>query len=399
MIPEGMQDILPEEVGQLRSIEEAVRARFAVYGYEEVRLPVLEFAETFERLEDDTLAAGYRVFGEHGRQLMVRTDLTVGVVRMAASRYQDRPLPLRFSYVAPACRPWAPQRSQDGEFVQAGVELLGDDSPAGDAEIVTLLCDVLADLGLREHRVVVGTMAFSAALVESFGIGDDDEAALLDALHDRDYPLLETILDNVGVDDEARRALQQAVDVSGSREVLRHARRLSRTASMEQAVGRLETVRDLVAAAGHEDVLVFDLGLFQDLTYYTGIVVEAYAPGVGLPIATGGRYDGLGAHFEWDVPGVGVALAVDRLRVALEEAGVALETPAPPLQFVGGLDLPEQTKELRERGVAVAALPADAEPVDGPVLRHERGRYEVRPAGGAPVSGSWRDVLQALGLR
>jgi len=399
VIPEGMQDILPDEVAQLRGIERAVRGRFAAYGYEEVRLPVLEFAQTFERLEDDTLEAGYRVFGEHGRQLMLRTDLTVGVARMAASRFRDSALPLRFSYVAPACRPWAPQRSQDGEFVQAGVELLGDDSPAADAEVVTLLCDVLAALGLREHRVVVGTMAFSAALVESFGIGDDDETALLDALHDRDYPLLETILDNVGVDDEARRALQQAVDVSGAREVLGHARRLSRTASMEQAVGRLETVRDLVAAAGHEDALAFDLGLFQDLTYYSGVVVEAYAPGVGLPIATGGRYDGLGAHFDWDVPGVGVALSVDRLRVALEEAGVPLAVAPPPLRFVGGLGLPEQTRELRDGGLAVAALPAGAEPGGPPWLRHDHGRYELAPADGARVSGSWRDVLQALGLR
>jgi ATP phosphoribosyltransferase regulatory subunit HisZ len=242
-------------------------------------------------------------------------------------------------------------------------------------------------------------MAFSAALVESFGIGDDDEQALLDALHDRDYPLLETILDNVGVDDEARRALQQTVDVSGAREVLAHARRLSRTTSMEQTVGRLETVRDLVAAAGYEGALAFDLGLFQDLAYYTGIVVEAYAPGVGLPIATGGRYDGLGAHFEWDVPGVGVALSVDRLRLALEEAGVALAALAPPLQFVGGLELPEQAGELRQAGLAVAALPAAGRPAAGPVLRHERGRYELEPLDGAPVSGSWRDVLQALGLR
>lgn len=399
MIPEGMQDILPAEVAQLRGIEAAVRGRFAAYGYEEVRLPLLEFAATFERLEDDTLEAGYRVFGEHGRQLMVRTDLTVGVVRMAASRYRDRPLPLRFSYVAPACRPWAPQRSQDGEFVQAGVELLGVDSPAADAEVVILLCDVLASLGLREHRVVLGTMAFSAALVESFGIADDDEQALLDALHDRDYPLLEAILDNVGVDDEARRALQQAVDVSGAREVLGHARRLSRTASMEQAVGRLETVRDLVAAAGYEDSLAFDLGLFQDLAYYSGIVAEAYAPGVGLPIATGGRYDGLGAEFDWDLPGVGVALSIDRLRVALEEAGVAPAEAAPPIQFVGGLELPERAKELRDGGLAVAALPAGARPVAGPRLRHEHGRYELEPLEGAPVSGSWRDVLHALGLR
>ncbi len=399
MIPEGMQDILPPEMAELQAIERGVRERFAAYGYGEVSVPVLEFAETFELLDDDTLEAGYRVFGEHGRQLMVRTDLTVGIVRMAASRYREKPLPLRFSYLASACRPWAPQRSQDGEFAQAGAELLGADSAAADAESVILLCDVLAALGLRGHRVVLGTLAFSAALVESFGIGGEDGRALLDALHDRDYPLLESILGNLDIDDEARRALQQTIEVSGTREVLAQARRLARTGPMREAVGRLETVRDLVADAGHDDVLVFDLGLFQDLNYYSGIVFEAYAPGVGLPIATGGRYDGLGAHFDWDVPGVGFALSVDRLRLALEEAGVAPPAPAPPLQFVGGLEQPEQASELRRGGLAVAALPADAEPPARPRLRGEHGRYELEPFEGEAVSGSWRDVLRALGLR
>ena len=151
MIPEGMRDVLPPESSRLRAVEDSLRARFAAYGYGEVRTPWLEFAETLESADDDTLSAGYRLHDEQGHELMVRTDMTVPVARMAADRCDDEPLPLRFSYVAPCIRPWAPQRGQDGEFQQAGVELLGLDSAEADAECVALLCDALA--GARPARL------------------------------------------------------------------------------------------------------------------------------------------------------------------------------------------------------------------------------------------------------
>ena len=143
MIPEGMRDVLPGEAAELHAIEAGLRARFAAYGYGEVRTPALEFAETLELADDDTLGGGFRLFDDQGRELMLRTDMTVPVARLAAARYRDRPLPLRFFYAGDSYRPWAPQRSQDGQFRQAGVELLGDASAEADAECVSLVCDAL----------------------------------------------------------------------------------------------------------------------------------------------------------------------------------------------------------------------------------------------------------------
>ena len=125
MIPKACATSCRPSGDQLRAIEAVLCRRFAAYGYGEVVTPWLEYAETFEAADDDTLAAGYRLYDQQGRALMVRTDMTVPVARLAATRFHDKPLPLRFCYVAPSIRPWAPQRSQDGEFVQAGAELLG----------------------------------------------------------------------------------------------------------------------------------------------------------------------------------------------------------------------------------------------------------------------------------
>jgi ATP phosphoribosyltransferase regulatory subunit len=391
-----MRDVLPPESGELRAIETALCRRFEAYGYGEVRTPWLEYAETLEAVEDDTLEAGYRLRDQQGHELMVRTDMSVPVARLAATRFRDKPLPLRFFYVAPSIRPWAPQRSQDGEFMQAGAELLGLRSAAADAECVVMLCDCLADLGLRGSRVALGTVAFYTALVDSLGL-DDDREKFLEALADRDYPLLESIAGNAGVDQDALKVLWRTLELSGTRDGLSQVRKMASNAAMDEAIRHLVEVRDLVEEAGFEEAVTLDFGLYQDLTYYSGVIFEAFAPGVGLPIASGGRYDGLLERFEWDIPGVGFAIAVDRLHAALEEAGgMPFDAPA-RIAFAGGLEDPAKAMELRRAGWAVAALPQDAAAPPRPRLHRSGGSYVYEPADGEPVSGSWRDVLRALG--
>ncbi len=381
MIPEGMRDVLPPETGRLRAVEDLLRTRFAAYGYGEVRTPWLEFAETLESADDDTLSAGYRLHDERGHELMVRTDMTVPVARMAADRCDDDPLPLRFTYVAPSIRPWAPQRGQDGEFQQAGVELLGLDSAEADAECVTLLCDALAGLGLRDFTVTLGSASFQRALIESLGLPDEDRRKFKEALGDRDYPLVESIAGNADVEWDVLKALWRVLELSGGEEVLGQARKLARNHVMETAVTRLARVRDLVEDAGFGDRLAFDFGLMQDLDYYSGLLLEAYAPGVGLPLASGGRYDGLLARFGWDIPGVGFAVAVDRAADALDEAGVELSAGRVAIPFVGGLEAPARAAELRRAGLLVAALPEDA------------------TRGGAAAAASSRRLLRAPARR
>ena len=159
---------------------------------------------------------------------MVRTDMTVPVARMAADRCDDDPLPLRFCYVAPCIRPWAPQRGQDGEFQQAGVELLGLDSAEADAECVALLCDALAALGLRDFTVTLGSAAYQRALIDSLGLPREDRETFKEALGDRDYPLVESIAGNADVEYDVLKALWRILELSGGEDVLGQARKLAR---------------------------------------------------------------------------------------------------------------------------------------------------------------------------
>jgi ATP phosphoribosyltransferase regulatory subunit len=397
MIPEGMRDLLPAEAVALNTLGERWRDRFAAYGYGEVQTPVLEYAETFEEVDDDVLGAGYRVFDEQGQALFLRTDMTIPIARLVCTRYRERQLPLRLCYVADSFRLQAASRGLDGQFAQAGAELIGEGSAAADAECVTMLCDGLRAAGLPRFRVAIGTVAFHDTLIEALGIPDDQAEAATDALADRDYPLFESILGNTGADEEAVRALQKALNLAAGDEALRQARKLAAVAGRAAVVDRLEEVRDLVEEAGFEDVVEFDLGLRPEFSYYTGLIVEAYAPGVGLPIAGGGRYDELLALYGWDTPAVGFAVSLDRLNVALEEAGAA---PAPrprPLVFAGGFEEQELCAQLRRAGIAVMAVPAGERPSRAPSLVRDGGDWVLTAADGTVTRGSLRDVRRALG--
>jgi ATP phosphoribosyltransferase regulatory subunit len=396
MIPEGMHDVLPAEAAALRAIENALRERFLAYGYGEVRTPALEFADTLAAADDDVVAAAYRLFDAQGQVLALRTDMTVPTVRLAATRFRERRVPLRLWYVADSYRPLAPSRGQDGQFTQAGVELLGAADVGADAECVALLCDALASSGLVDFSVTIGTVAFHGALVQALGLPPDQAEAALAALADGDFPMLESIISGSAVSERAERALQRALRIGSGDAALAQVRRLGAGPAVEAAVERLVQVRELVDQAGFAEHVSIDLGLLPGLSYYSGLVVEAYAPGVGLPIASGGRYDGLPAALGWDVPGVGFAVAVHRLREALDEAASLPESER-PLVFAGGLEEPALASELRAAGLPVMAVPAGEQPLRPPSLHREGGDWMLTLRGGAAVRGSWRDIRRALG--
>ena len=303
MIPEGMRDVLPPEAGELRAIAQIVLARFGAYGYGEVRPPALEYPETMERTGVPLLTSGFHLYDERGRALVLRTDLTTSVCRLAADRLRDHALPLRLAYEGPIYRTEASRHRREGEFVQLGAELLGLGSAAADAEAVVLLCDALAATGLRGFRLAIGSVAFHRELVAALGLPPDDSDDIFDALADRDYALLESIVSRHGIGDDGARALQRALDLSPGKGALAAARKLASSEAMEEVVERLVAVQDLADDAGYGDLVGFDFGLMPELDYYTGIVIEAYAPGVDFPVANGGRYDRLLCRLRLAHPG------------------------------------------------------------------------------------------------
>jgi ATP phosphoribosyltransferase regulatory subunit HisZ len=160
-IPSGTRDVLPDEMRELRLMTDRIRAVFERSGYGEVYTPVLEYEGTFAPREGraatpDYASPAYRMFDEQGGVLVLRSDMTLPIARLAATRYAHSEPPLRFCYFAHAYRGVRPQRGQSRELLQAGIELLGAPAPEGTAEALRVLCAALDAAGLKTYRVGLG---------------------------------------------------------------------------------------------------------------------------------------------------------------------------------------------------------------------------------------------------
>jgi ATP phosphoribosyltransferase regulatory subunit len=315
-IPSGTRDVLPDEMRELRAISESVRAAFDRHGYGEVYTPALEYESTVARGFEGALdrdAAGrpaYRLFDEHGEVLVLRSDMTVPIARVAATRYAGTEPPLRFCYFAHSYRGVRPQRGQAREFLQAGIELIGAPAPEGTAEALTVLAAALDACGLRGYRIGLGDAGLYPALLDSFGVPADARGPLVHALVERDFVGLEAAIAALGVDAEAAQLLLEVPQRRGGVELLDVS-----AGPVAEAVARLRAVRELLGPVGER--VIFDLGLVRGLGYYTGAVFDVYDPALGTPLGGGGRYDDLLARFGRPLPAVGFALNVERLHIAL----------------------------------------------------------------------------------
>ena len=316
-IPSGTRDVLPEETREVRAITDTLRSVFEHHGYGEVYTPALEYESVLARADMAEAQPAYRVFDESGAVLVLRSDMTVPIARVVATRYGSSEPPLRFCYFAHCYRGVRLQRGQPRELLQAGIELIGSPAPAGTAEALTVLCHALDAVGLKDYRIGLGDASLFPALMSSLQVHEPVRAGLLDALVRRDFVGLEHRLAETGLSEEAAKVLLEVPQRRGGPELLDDA-----PAPAVEPVTGMRRVHELLEPEVAERV-IFDLGLVRNIGYYTGAVFEVYDPALGAPIGGGGRYDELLGRFGRKLPAVGFALGVDRLHIALagEERG------------------------------------------------------------------------------
>src|SRR4051794_36901324 len=150
-IPSGTRDVLPDELRELRAITDGIREVFDARRYGEVATPALEYEEVLTRGDAAAADPAYRLFDEHGNVLVLRSDMTIPIARVVATRYPTAPTPLRFYYLQHAYRAVRQHRGHPREILQAGIELVGAPGPEGTAEAVSVLCAALDAAGADSH--------------------------------------------------------------------------------------------------------------------------------------------------------------------------------------------------------------------------------------------------------
>ena len=318
-IPPGTRDILPDEMRELRELQATLIEVFERYGYGQVATPTLEYDEVLARGEGRSGVGAYRFFDERGELLALRSDMTIPIARLAATRFADAEPPLRFSYVGNAYRIVRPQRGQVRQFMHAGIELLGSDAPEGTVEVLEVLSASLDAVGLNRAVLGLGDADLYRQLLTELGVEGEERTRVLDRLAEHNLVGLEAEVDSIdGLDEHGRETLLRLPGLRGGAEVLDQARELGGEA-VERAAQRLQATYDLLVERGVAGRVQLDLSLLRDLGYYTGAIVEVYDPALGHILGGGGRYDDLVGRFGREMHAAGFGLYLERVHLAQME--------------------------------------------------------------------------------
>ncbi len=353
-----MRDLLPAERPAWRLVQDAAAAACRAFGYQEIEIPILEPLELVERgVGGDSDVVRKEVFRvqrqtERSAALVLRPEATAGVVRAYfEGGLNQLAQPVRLFTTGPMFRHDRPQRGRHRQFYQFDVEVIGDPSPAYDAEVIEMTWGWLAGLGLRGVSLELNSIGDAAC-----------RPAYLEALQAYYRPLAEQLHPDCRrrVEDSPLRLFDckeeecQPVK-AGAPRILDHL--------CSECAAAFAEVRRLLEAAGIDFTL--NPQLVRGLDYYTRTVFEyqqAELGGAQNALGGGGRYDGLAATLGYPAtPGVGFAGGLDRVVLALQEEGAALppEATARLLVLPVGDGLERAAAEVGRRCRAAGSVAVD----------------------------------------
>ena len=347
--PKGVPDYLPPESAQFVAVRHGLleAARVAGYGY--IELPIFEDTALFARgvgESTDVVSKEMYTFADRGeRSVTLRPEGTAGVMRAVIEHGIDRgPLPAKLAYSGPFFRYERPQAGRYRQLQQVGIEAIGIDDPALDAEVIAVADSGFRSLGLDGFRL------------ELTSLGDD-------TCRPQYRELLQEFLFKLDLDEDTRRRAEiNPLRVLDDKRP--HVREMTADAPL-----MLDHLSDVAKAhfdtvLAHLDLLgvpyVINPRMVRGLDYYTKTTFEFVHDGLGAQsgIGGGGRYDGLMRQLGGkDLSGIGFGLGVDRTMLALKAEGKtagatsAVDVFAVPLGDAAKLSLVKVVAELRARGV------------------------------------------------
>ncbi|MBI4373095.1 MAG: histidine--tRNA ligase, partial [Candidatus Omnitrophica bacterium] len=315
----GMDDVFSPEIEKWQALEQKARTFFEAHGFREIRTPILESTELFSRsigeASDIVRKEMYTFEDRGGRSLTLRPEMTAGVVRAALEHHlMKEEEPLFVYYFGAMFRAERPQAGRKREFHQIGVETLNTHSPINDAELIIMMKDFLGSLGLKKYSLKLNHLGseedrkrFGADLSNYF---KEIQPKLC---KDCQFRLTRNVL---RIFDCKVESCQPWIDKAPKL-------KLSEKANFE-----FEKVRSLLNEA--QVSFKVEPKLVRGLDYYTGLVFEVSAEGLGTQdaILAGGRYDLLIHDLGGPSYGAsGFSIGVERLLMALKQAGISLEEP------------------------------------------------------------------------
>lgn len=342
-IPRGMRDIEPQEMARRIWLTDKIRQVLWNYGFQMLEPSPLENLETLEAKSGPEIREQIYWFPDKSaRNLGLRFDLTVGMTRMVANRF-DLPEAIKIASIGGNWRYEEPQFGRYRYFTQWDVEIYGVAEPSADAEIIAVGSDILDSVGLRESEIRIS----NRKLLEGFlrNIGLDSEATLERLIRVIDK------LGRIGPGRAERELLQAGLTAEKVKKILEFGKlagkpddilgeieaKLPRQTMVEKGFKELSGTIEALDPLGKLSNCRVDLGIVRGIGYYDGMVFEAYDRG-GEELGSifgGGRFDKLCRIYgKRDMPATGVAGGIERLMLSLERSKLFPDIEQRPKVFV-----------------------------------------------------------------
>ena len=328
----GMRDLLPIEAEKMRYIEQVSRELSKLYGYDEIITPVLESYDLLAAKTSEEIRERMYTFMDLGdRKVAMRPEFTASIARLISTKMRNEPKPMRFFSVGSLYRYDEPQYGRYREFWQSNYELFGSDRPEADAEILMLTNNLLERLELKNYLFKIGHTGILRGVLNQEGLDDEKQNSLRQLLDKKSWEeALEFVLDT-GVSQQCLGVLKSLLETKGE-DVFNVLEDVKETVTKYEeavcAVDNLWKIIELIKESGEKIELTVEAGFARGLEYYTGMIFEAYIPGLDIALGGGGRYDRLIEIFGGEpIPAVGVAQGIDRIALALTKQKVSTKLP------------------------------------------------------------------------
>jgi histidyl-tRNA synthetase len=302
--PRGTRDFLPEEMEKRREVERRLRKLAESFGYREVSTPTFEHSELFKRKSGEGIVEEMYVFEDKSkRELALRPELTAPIIRMFVNECSRMPRPLRFYYFGNCFRYERPQKARYREFWQFGVELIGSESYLADLEVILLAYKMLESLEI-DFELHIGHVGLLRNLLKPLGEESSKAMRLIDK---KDEEGLRKLFSELGMRDLEEKVLR-LTELVGGKEVIEEAKEI-----VDFGFDHVEKLSDLLESLGVKHRINF--GIARGLDYYTGVVFECYAKGLGAQkqICGGGSYELAQILGGERTPATGFAIGFDRV--------------------------------------------------------------------------------------
>lgn len=312
-VPEGMRDLILGECETKKELQLKIENCLNKWGYKEVITPTIEFYKTYEvgfdNLQEEEM---YKFFDTTGRILTLRADMTIPIARVAATKFKDAALPLRFRYMANVFKVHEHLSGLQNEMSDCGVELIGMEENCAKLEILAMAMDVLSIIENKKVILEIGDINFFLEACHLLSLSQEQTLQLSKLIDHKSLKELNDYLQSLQLTKSDIAFFNQLPWLSGKASILKEAKKYAFHDNLAAIIDQLIELNEQLSALGYKDIH-YDLGKAANLNYYTGLIFEAYVEGVGTRILSGGSYDRLIAKYGRDLSAIGFSIKLDAL--------------------------------------------------------------------------------------